>query len=144
MRSLGLDIGDRRIGVAISDPGGILARPLTILERTSDQEAISAITEIIEKEDIQRVVVGLPLSLDGTIREQAEKVRAFAGLLAERVKVPLELRDERLTTVTAQRLMREARGKKKPPKSRKETHDDAIAAAVILQEYLDEAHDPVK
>jgi putative Holliday junction resolvase len=134
MRSLGLDIGDRRVGVALSDPDGILASPLTVIERTDDSKALAAIVDIIDKQGAGRVIVGLPRSLDGSLGEQAEKVRDFAQRLAERIKAPLEYRDERLTTVMAQRLRRDAGGNKGWGKARY----DAQAAALILQNYLDE------
>jgi putative Holliday junction resolvase len=135
MRCLGLDIGDRRIGVALSDPGGILASPFSIIERTDDGQAIAAIADIINKEQVGKIVVGLPLSLDGTLSGQAEKVKEFADRLAEQIKIPLEYRDERLTTVLAQRLKRASGGKKGRGKPRY----DSQAAALILQSYLDES-----
>jgi putative Holliday junction resolvase len=138
MRCLGLDIGDRWIGVALSDPGGILASPLTIIERTEDNQALAAIIEIINKQDVGQIVVGLPRSLDGTIGQQADKVKEFADKLAEQVEIPLEYCDERLTTVMAQRLKRASGGKK----GRGKTRYDAQAAAIILQSYLDESHPP--
>jgi len=138
MRCLGLDIGDRWIGVALSDPGGILASPFSIIERTDDGQALAAIADIINKEQVGQVVVGLPLSLDGTLSGQAEKVNDFARKLAEHIKIPLEFRDERLTTVMAQRLKRASGGKK----GRGKTRDDAEAAAVILQSYLEESLPP--
>lgn len=136
MRTMGLDIGDRRIGVALSDPEGILASPFTIIERTDDSQALAAIADIINEQDVGRIIVGLPRSLDGSLGEQAEKVRQFAQKLADSLKVPLEYRDERLTTVMAQRLKRASGGRK----GRGKTRYDAQAAAVILQGYLDEAH----
>jgi len=135
MRFLGLDIGDRRIGVALSDPGGVLASPLTIIERTEDSRTLAAIVDIIDKQGVGRVIVGLPRSLDGTLGGQAEKVRDFASKLAGSIRIPLEYRDERLTTVMAQRLKRASGGKKTKKKPR---YDDA-AAALILQDYLDES-----
>jgi putative Holliday junction resolvase len=134
MRCLGLDIGDRRIGVALSDPEGILASPFTIIERTEDSQALAAIIEIINKQDVRQVIVGLPRSLGGSLGEQAEKVKEFAQKLSEQVEIPLEYRDERLTTVMAQRLKRESGGRKTRGKARY----DAQAAALILQGYLDE------
>jgi len=136
MRCLGLDVGDRWIGVALSDPGGILASPLTIIERTEDSQALAAIADIINKEQVGKIVVGLPLSLDGTLSGQAEKVKDFTDKLAEQIKIPLEYRDERLTTVMAQRLKRAAGGKK----GRGKTRYDSQAAAIILQSYLDESN----
>jgi putative Holliday junction resolvase len=138
MRCLGLDIGDRRIGVALSDDGGILASPFTIIERTDDSQALAAIVDIINKEQVRIIIVGLPLSLDGSLGGQAEKVRDFAQKLVEQVEIPLEYRDERLTTVMAQRLKRESGGRK----TRGKTRYDAQAAAVILQGYLDEGREP--
>jgi len=138
MRCLGLDIGDRWIGVALSDPGGVLASPLTIIERTDDSQALEAIADIITKQDVGQVVVGLPLSLDGTLSGQAEKVKEFTDKLAEQIKIPLEYRDERLTTVMAQRLKQASGGKK----GRGKVRYDSQAAAVILQSYLDESHPP--
>jgi putative Holliday junction resolvase len=136
MRCLGLDLGDRWIGVALSDPGGILASPFTVIERTDDSRAIKAIADIIDKEQVGKIVVGLPLSLDGTLSGQAEKVNDFARKLAEHIKTPVEFRDERLTTVMAQRLKRASGGKKGRGKPRY----DSQAAAIILQNYLDESH----
>jgi len=134
MRSLGLDIGDRWIGVALSDPGGILASPFGIIERIDDGQAIAAVIDIINKQQVGIIVVGLPLSLDGSLSGQAEKVNDFAQKLIEQVKTPVEFRDERLTTVMAQRLKRASGGKK----GRGKTRDDSQAAALILQSYLDE------
>jgi len=136
MRYLGLDIGDRWIGVALSDPLGKLASPLTIIKRQDDLADLEAITRIIDQHDVKRVIVGLPRSLDGSLGVQAEKVEAFTQQLRRKTEVPVEFRDERLTTVSARRLMREANTKK----TRKETRDDAIAAALILQGFLDEEH----
>ena len=130
-RSLGLDIGDRWIGVAMSDPQGILASPHTIIRRTDESSGINAILAIIDQNQVGAVVVGLPLSLKGSIGSQAEKVQSFVQELSAHTKVPIEYRDERLTTVEAQRLM------KMTKKGRKD-RDDAVAAALILQEYLDE------
>ncbi len=137
MRSLGLDIGDKRIGVALSDPDGILASPLTIINRRDESQDIEAIVDIISQQGVGRIIVGLPRSMDGSLGGQAEKVEAFTQRLASRIQVPLEYRDERLTTVLAERLRRAAGGKKK-----RKARDDAQAAALILQGYLDEGREP--
>ncbi len=134
-RSLGLDIGDKRIGVALSDPDGILASPITIIERRDDAAGVAAIIDIIDQQQVGQIVVGLPRSMDGSVGRQAEKVQSFIQKLCSRTDVPVEFRDERLTTVSARRLMQSA-GKKK---SREKVRDDAIAAALILQGYLEEA-----
>jgi putative Holliday junction resolvase len=133
MRYLGLDIGDRWIGVALSDPSAKLASPLTILKRSDDIADLEAIVSIIEEHDVGLVVVGLPRMLDGSLGIQAQKVEAFTRQLQDRIDIPVEFRDERLTTVSARRLMRES-GTKKARRKR----DDAIAAAIILQAFLDE------
>ncbi len=133
-RSLGLDIGDKRIGVALSDPMAVLASPLTIVNRQEDLAAIEAITSIITEYSVGRLIVGLPRSMDGSLGKQAEKVQDFTQKLRQHTKVPVEFRDERLTTVLARRLMRASNTKR----ARKESRDDAIAAALILQAYLDE------
>ena len=130
-RTLGLDIGDKRIGVALSDPQGILASPLTIIDCKDEPADIEAIVTIIDQNKVGRIIVGLPLSMDGSIGSQAEKVKAFTRELSNHTEVPIEFRDERLSTVAARRLMQTVR---KTVKSR----DDAVAAALILQSYLDE------
>ncbi len=130
-RSLGLDIGDRWIGVAMSDPQGILASPLTIIDRTDEQSGIAAILAIIDQNQVGVIVVGLPISMNGNIGPQAEKVQGFAQELSQHTKLPVEFRDERLTTVSAQRLIRMT-------KKNRKVRDDAMAAALILQGYLDE------
>ena len=133
-RSLGLDIGDKRIGVARSDPGGILASPLTIINYDDERAAIEAIIDIVTQEQVGQIVVGLPFSMDGSLGNQAKKVKTFVQELSSHTKVPIDFRDERLTTVTARRLIKEAN----PRKAKKKVRDDAIAAALILQGYLDE------
>jgi len=138
MRSLGLDIGDRRIGVALSDPEGILASPLTVINRRDDRLDIKAITDIVSQKQVEQIIVGLPLSMDGSLSRQAEKVKEFTRKLCEHTQVPVEYRDERLTTVLAERLMQAVDTKK----TRKKARHDAQAAALVLQGYLDEKHEP--
>jgi putative Holliday junction resolvase len=120
--------------VALSDPQGILASPFTIINCRDEAADVAAISRIIEQNQVERVIVGLPYSMDGSLGQQAEKVKVFTRRLGEDIKVPVELRDERLTTVWAKNLQREARTKK----SRKKVRYDAMAAALILQGYLDE------
>jgi putative Holliday junction resolvase len=133
-RSLGLDIGDKRIGVALSDPQGVLASPLTIITCQNETVDIETIISIISQHQVECVVVGLPRSMDGSLGKQAEKVKAFVQKLSSQTKVPVEFRDERLSTVSAKRLMQAAYA----GKTRKKARDDAVAAAIILQSYLDE------
>ena len=134
MRYLGLDIGDRWIGVAVSDPSGILASPLTIIKRKQEAADLEAIGAIIEQNDVGWVIVGLPISMNGSLGRQAEKVREFTDRLRSHIEVPVEFSDERLSTVSARHLMQKTTPKKKREKAR----DDAIAAAFILQGFLDE------
>src|SRR4030042_4299931 len=133
MRKLGLDCGDSRIGVSISDPEEIIATPLTIITRDEDNAAIDAIVHLIGQYDVKRIVVGLPYSLNGSIGIQATKVKDFVDTLSQSTSAGIELRDERLSTVAAQRLLRGAGNKK----ASKRSHLDAAAAAFILQGYLD-------
>jgi putative Holliday junction resolvase len=130
-RTLGLDVGDRRIGVALSDPQGVLASPLTIISCRNETADIEAVASIISQHQVERVIVGLPRSLNGSLGKQAEKVKAFVQSLSSQIKIPVEFRDERLSSVSARRLIQDA-GRKRV------RHDDAIAAALILQTYLDE------
>ncbi len=136
MRSLGLDIGDKRIGVALSDPQGILASPFTIINRKDERLDIEAITDIISQQQVKQIIIGLPRSMDGSIGKQAEKVKTFVQKLCGHTEVPVQFRDERLTTVSAKRLMQAVNTQK----TREKARYDAIAAALILQGYLDEAH----
>jgi putative Holliday junction resolvase len=132
-RILGLDIGDVRIGVALGDPLGILASPLTIINRTDEEADIEAVVDIVRQNQVGRIIVGLPLSMDGSLSKQAEKVRAFVTELCRHSDVPVEFRDERLSTVSAKRMVQGVR------KTNKGTRYDAVAAALILQSYLDDA-----
>ena len=131
-RIMGLDMGDSRIGVALSDPLGIMASPLTIISRKDEEADIKAIIEIIEQKEVRHIIIGLPLSMDGSLGKQAEKVQAFAEVLGQRINIPIEFIDERLSTVAAKRIVQGVR------KTNKETRYDAAAAALILQCYLDD------
>ena len=133
MRILSLDVGDKRIGVAMSDPEEILASPLATILRDDDNKAINAILELVNKNGVQRIVVGMPYSMSGDIGIQANKVMAFVAMLSHRIKIDIETWDERLSTVAAQRLMAEANSRGKEARLRR----DAAAAAFILQGYLD-------
>ena len=133
-RVLGLDVGDRRIGLALSDSGGILASPLTIIEHTTEKDDIEAILKIAKERAAERIIVGMPRLMNGDIGPQAQKVQTFTEAMRLSTQIPIEYRDERLTTVTAQRLHQESSSKKKKGIIRY----DAMAAAVILQDYLEE------
>jgi len=123
--------------VALSDPQGLLASPFTIISRRDEATDITAITDIVSQHQVEQIIVGLPRSMDGSLGQQAEKVKAFIQRLCSHTDIPVEFRDERLTTVSAKRLMRAARTKQ----TREKVQDDAIAAALILQGYLDETYE---
>ena len=124
--------------MALSDPEGILASPFTIITCEDERADIAAVTSIVIQQQVKQIIVGLPRSMDGSIGKQAEKVKAFVQSLCSHTDVPVEFRDERLTTVLAKRLRQAANRKK----TREKVRHDAIAAALILQGYLDEAHNP--
>jgi len=133
MRILGLDVGDKRIGVAISDPGEILASPLTTITNDDGQNAIDAVIRLVDQHDVKRIVVGLPYSLDGSIGIQADKVRDFVDRLSKCTRASVDTWDERLSTVAVDRLLKDVDNKKANKRERR----DAAAAAFILQGYLD-------
>jgi putative Holliday junction resolvase len=137
MRVLALDVGERRIGIAISDPTGSLARPLQTLVRGSREEDFDAIAALVAEHDVGLVVVGQPLSLDGTEGPQARRVARYALALAARLPVQVVSWDERFTTAAADEILRQSRKEKKRRRARADGELDAIAAAVILQSYLD-------
>lgn len=130
---MGLDWGEKRIGVALSDPEGILATASVVLERRSQSITLQAILDIVQAQEVQEVVVGLPFSLDGILRPQGERIRAFGQTLAARSPVPVVFWDERFSTLGAERLMREAGTRAAKRRERR----DAEAAAFMLQGYLD-------
>lgn len=156
-RIMGLDIGDRRIGVAVSDPTQTLATPLKTIVRKDDESVVLEITALIKQHDIGRLVIGLPYLLDGSLGEQARKVMEFTAKIRGRTALETVMQDERLTSVTAGQKLREGGKKrdrlrrqieaatagrklretrKKRERLRKEI--DAAAATVILQAYLDD------
>jgi putative Holliday junction resolvase len=132
-RNLGLDIGDRKIGVSMSDLSLTLATPLKTIIRDQDNLAVIEILDVVKKYTIEKIIIGLPYSLSGTVGKQAEKVLAFKDKLAAEVDVEIIMQDERLSSVSANRKLREA-GKKG---SKLKNEMDAAAATVILQAYLD-------
>ena len=137
MRILGLDVGERRVGIAISDPTGTVVRPLQTLVRGSREEDFAVVAALVAEHDVGLVVVGQPLSLNGTEGPQARRVARYMEALATRLPVPVVPWDERFTTVAAHEILRQSRGKKKRQRARAGGEIDAVAAAVILQSYLD-------
>lgn len=137
MRILALDIGERHTGVAISDPTATIARPLETIDHRSKKRLFAAVAALVEEHSVELVVVGRPLSLDGHVGPQAKRVDTYAEALAERLDVPVVLWDERFSTATAEEILRETRKEKARRRARLDGEIDAIAAAVILQSYLD-------
>lgn len=135
-RVLGIDFGERRIGLALSDPSATIAQPLpTLIRRAGKRPPIAAIVQIIQDQAVERAVVGLPLDLSGEETEWTATVREFAGKLQERAGVPVEFVDERLTSVQAERAVRSL-GLKRSEREQKQ-RIDAAAAVLLLQTFLD-------
>jgi putative Holliday junction resolvase len=133
MRILAVDYGSVRIGLALSDPTGTLARPLPFVPAKGDAKLAREIAALAAKEQAELILLGLPRHMNGSLGEAAAKVQAFATVLGHATKIPLKLVDERLTTVQASRQLQEA-GKD----TRKQRgHIDSESAAVLLQGYLD-------
>lgn len=137
-RLLGIDIGTRRIGIALSDPTGTIAQSLTVLPRRSWEQILGAIAGLIREHHVSAVIVGLPVRLDGGEGEAAAGARKFAERLRAAVEVPVMLEDERLSTAEAERVMIEADVGRSARRARR----DAVAAALILQRHLDRGRAP--
>ncbi|MCX7904507.1 MAG: Holliday junction resolvase RuvX [Caloramator sp.] len=133
MRILGLDIGEKRIGIALSDPLGWTAQSLKTLERKSIKNDVEEIIKIINEYKVEKVVVGLPKNMNGTLGESGQKVMNFCQKLLEKINIELIYEDERLTTMAAEKVLIDA------DLSRKKRRGviDALAATFILQTYLD-------
>ena len=131
-RWLGLDLGHVRIGVALSDPLGVTAQPLTVLKSAGTQKDIIAIGELVRTNEVTQVIVGLPLNMDGTESKTTQKVREFTAKLAERLNVPVFFVDERLTSKQAERVMIEGDSRREDRRQ----NLDKIAASILLQSAL--------
>jgi putative Holliday junction resolvase len=144
---LAVDYGRVRIGLALADSETQMARPLSTLERINRNEDMRRLRALVREHGIKQIIVGLPLRLDGTHGEMAEEVERFAQRLRKQVGVPVELVDERLTSWEAERMLEETQGRfihdekmsggKKQKNQKAKMTVDAVAAAVILKEYLD-------
>lgn len=132
-RIMGLDIGDNTIGVAVSDLMGITAQGITTIKRESKKKDIEAIKDIIKEQNVNLIVSGLPKNMNGTVGPQAEKVMKFCELIKEETKLEVEFWDERLTTVSAEKMLISGDVSRK---NRKKVIDK-LAAVLILQNYLD-------
>ena len=133
MRILALDLGGKRIGVAVSDELGFLAHAVTTIHRLNRNADIAAILRLLAEQQAGLLVIGLPLHLNGAPGREAEKAQRFGEVLAPHLSVPIVFWDERLTTVEAARLLAEAGVSPK----RARAQIDAAAATVLLQSYLD-------
>ncbi|UUZ84466.1 Holliday junction resolvase RuvX [Paenibacillus sp. P26] len=133
MRLMGLDYGDKTIGVAVSDELGWTAQGLEVIRRTTEERDVSRLRELAEQYGVTEIVVGLPKNMNNTIGPRGEICMAFAQSLQEILQMPVHLWDERLTTVSAQRTLLEADVSRK---KRKQVIDK-MAVALILQNYMD-------
>jgi len=138
MRVLGVDLGSRRIGLAISDADASFSFPLAALESAGFARDVAALCALISEREVGRVVVGLPLHMDGRAGRGAEAARRFASALATAAGVPVELIDERWTTAQAERALMEAEtGRRQRREARKSGQRDSMAAAILLRTWLE-------
>ena len=135
MRTMGLDMGTRTIGVAISDELGITAQGLKTLRRKSMEEDLKEIAAIVGQFEIGKIVVGLPKNMDGTLGKQAEMVLKWMKVLSDKIQVPVVTWDERLSTVGACKVLLEA----DLSRAKRKKVIDKLAAVLILQGYLDQS-----
>ncbi len=133
MRILALDLGDQRIGLALSDPTGTIAQELGVIARRPERGALAEIRRRVQELHVERIVVGLPLRMDGKEGTEAEKTHRFISRLQRVIDVPIDVQDERLTTVEAERLLISDDASR----ARRRQRRDAVAAALILRTYLD-------
>lgn len=132
-RALGIDLGDARIGIAISDELGMLAHPVETIVVKETADPLARVVQIAKERDVGHIIIGLPKNMDGTAGAATDKVRAFADKLREHAVCPVKLWDERLTTVAAQRALHEAGRNAKQSRA----VIDQVAAQMILQGWLD-------
>lgn len=133
MRVLAIDPGTVRIGLALSDPSGTIAQPLSVLQRRSQTEDLQALVELVKRHDVDQIVVGLPRTMDGRLEAAAQDAQTFGEQVGHATGRPVAYWDERLTTVAAERYLIE-QGKRRG-KRRQEV--DRMAATLMLQGYLD-------
>ena len=133
MRILGLDVGDKKIGVSLSDPTLLIAQGLTLYRRGSLEEDLKEFKRIVKEHEVGEIVIGLPRDLSGNIGARAKSVMGFADRVRESIDIPVNLWDERFSTNEAHRVfdMAEVRHKKRKP------YLDIMASQIILQGYLD-------
>jgi len=138
MRTLAIDLGSRRVGLALSDDGGKFATPYDVLTVNSTDDALSPIRDLINRESVRRVVIGLPLNMDDSFGPAARSVIEWSRKLTQSVEIPIVFVDERLSSFSAeQRLTDRKRAGEKLTRAQKKQMLDAHAAAGFLQEFLD-------
>jgi putative Holliday junction resolvase len=137
---MGLDVGDKRIGVALSDESGLIASPRETLERKGNRKDIAHLLELARREEVAEILVGMPWKLDGSAGFQAEKVSRFVEALRAATDIPVTAWDERLSTASAERAMIEADASRAVRRGAV----DRVAAALILQSYLDARREGVE
>lgn len=137
-RIVALDVGEKRIGVATCDPSGIVVRTVGVVQAEPRERAIAELQRIVRDEEAVLVLVGLPLTLRSEHGPQAQRVSAFADVLKAALSVPIEFRDERYTSVEAERIISERGSKRRKGKAQRRGEVDEVAAALILQDYLQE------
>ena len=138
MRTLAVDLGTRRVGLALSDEGGRFATPYEVLQVTTPDQASDAVLRVMDKEGVERVVIGLPLNMDDSVGAQAKQAIAWGRAVGARCGWPVVFVDERLSSFDAeQQLNDRKRGGERLTRKRKKEQLDAIAAASFLQAFLD-------
>lgn len=133
MRVMGIDYGDRNIGIAVSDAFGWTAQPVKVVQKRRDDGELEEIAALTKEHEVSEIVVGLPKNMNGTVGPRGEICIAFAQTLQQKLNLPVHLWDERLTTVAAERTLIEADVSRK----KRKLVVDKMAATLILQNYLD-------
>ena len=133
MRVLGIDHGTKRVGIALSDPSGMIALPLEFIPAEPFAQFLARLKEILREKEVELIVVGMPRNMDGSYGPAAAKVQEFVAVLKENIVIPIRTWDERLTSAQANRFLIEANVRRQ---DRKEKVDKA-AAAILLQSFLD-------
>ncbi len=133
-RLLGLDYGTRRIGVALSDPLGISAQPLEVIKRAELKEDVERLRAIVREHGVSKIILGLPLNMDGTPGTLGDEVRGFGQKLRDELSIEVEFFDERLSTLQTERILIEEADMSR---EKRKVVRDKIAAALVLQAYLD-------
>ena len=138
MRTLAIDLGTRRVGLALSDEGGRFATPLDVLTISTPEQALAAILPLIQKEAVQQIVLGLPLNMDDTLGPAAKSTLTWGRQLATQSGIPVLFVDERLSSFAAeQTLLDRKKAGEKLTRQKKKQQLDAVAAATFLQQFLD-------